>query len=466
MKRKMLWTVLVFATLGVAVPAMGANFELHGDLNHRFLLYTNHHDWLNPDTQGEINDETVSESYGEVKYRFWMDASSDDGAVKGVFAIEIGGIRFGESADGGRFSGDGRNLETRWAYLDMQLPGVDTPARFSIGLQPFTANGFLWQETATGVIYNGAPNDVLSYQLAWIRGEDVLARDTATDDFEDQDNYFARFGFKPADAVKLGLFGLYQSGDLSASGAAFTSRDYQVKSFAGNVDHQIFTVGLDGNAEVGDFFVNWDIMYQTGGLDKVDYTDFISGQGNAGDDFDIQAYFGHVDLGVKLSRSKLTYTFWYASGDDDPTDKDFDAFIATDLDRDDSIAIFEGLYTDDNSYFTERPYIADKGFIMNKLAFDHQTTEKFSWGAAALYMMTAEDLEYTDAGGTSRESSEIGFEIDAYVKYMLYKNVEVALNAGYLFAGDALDAFEVGDLRDGSSDENIWGSSMRIRYRF
>jgi hypothetical protein len=49
---------------------------------------------------------------------------------------------------------------------------------------------------------------------------------------------------------------------------------------------------------------------------------------------------------------------------------------------------------------------------------------------------------------------------------MLWTNVEFAINAGYLWAGDALDAFETGDLRDGSSDEDIFGSSFRIRYKF
>ena len=174
----------------------------------------------------------------------------------------------------------------------------------------------------------------------------------------------------------------------------------------------------------------------------------------------------HADAGYKFGSHKLTYTFWYASGDDDPNDDDFEGYLAVDLDRDDNISLFEGLYTDDSTYFTERPYMLDKGFVMNKLAWDYQVSKKMTVGAAGMYMLTAEDIEYTNFGGGDESNDEIGFELNGYLKYMLYDNVEFKINAGYLWAGDALDAFETDDLRDGSSDENIFGSSFRIRYKF
>ncbi|UCF91199.1 MAG: hypothetical protein JSW39_23455 [Desulfobacterales bacterium] len=177
-------------------------------------------------------------------------------------------------------------------------------------------------------------------------------------------------------------------------------------------------------------------------------------------------YLLHADVGYKMGKAKLTYTFWYASGDDDPNDNDFDAFLAVDVDREDSQTIFEGNYVDDFTYFTERPYILDKGFIMNKLALDYQWTDKLKVGTAAMYMMSAEDFEYIDASGNRQSNDEIGFEMNAYAKYMLFKNVEFAINAGYLFADEAMDFFEIGDQRDGDADEDIFVSSARIRYRF
>jgi hypothetical protein len=49
---------------------------------------------------------------------------------------------------------------------------------------------------------------------------------------------------------------------------------------------------------------------------------------------------------------------------------------------------------------------------------------------------------------------------------MLFPDVEVALNFGYLFAGDALDVYEDDTIQDGSSDEDIYITSARLRYQF
>jgi hypothetical protein len=125
----------------------------------------------------------------------------------------------------------------------------------------------------------------------------------------------------------------------------------------------------------------------------------------------------------------------------------------------------QGGYTDD-TYFTERPYIHDKGFIMNKIALDSKITDKLTVGTALMYMMTAEDIEYTDNQGRSQEDDKIGFELNGYLKYLLYQNVEFAVNAGYLWADDAMDFFEVEEIRDGSSDEDIFISTARVRYMF
>ncbi len=104
---------------------------------------------------------------------------------------------------------------------------------------------------------------------------------------------------------------------------------------------------------------------------------------------------------------------------------------------------------------------------MAKLAWDQKATEKLKYGGALMYMLTAEDIKYTNAAGTkSFKNDEIGWEIDLYLKYMLYKNFEFAINAGYLLAGDALDAFEEDKIRDGNADEDIFMSSCRFRYKF
>jgi len=184
--------------------------------------------------------------------------------------------------------------------------------------------------------------------------------------------------------------------------------------------------------------------------------------GRANDDFDMKAYFFHLDAGFTWDKSTLTYTFWYASGDDDPTDDDFEGYVAVDVDSFDNVVLFESL-ADDN-VFTERHYLLDKGFIMNKLRFDYKATDRLNVGVAAMYMMTAENIEYIDNNANSQKEDTIGFEIDADMSYTLFQGLTFNLAAGYLFADDAMDYFE--EDTDGRSDEDIFRLLSSIRYKF
>ena len=457
----------VVLVVGFAGTASAAEFKLSGDFNNRFMLYTDQGTMFSASEtirspQRVINRDGIDESWGEVKYRLVVEASTNDGKVKGVYAIELGALRFGNGAGiggstrtgGGDFSGDGINIETRFAYTDFQLPGVASKARFQIGLLPFKVNSFLWDETAMGVQFKGTigPTDLT---LAWMRGRESFNNSPDDDLFEDLDAYLARVDFNIAKDIKAGLFGLYtrRNPGNEADNAVFNpANQYLVKLFP-NVEFDIYNLGTDGSATFGNFFVNWDLIYQGGTV-----TD------NTARERDVKAFLAHADVGVNLGKLRLTYTGWYASGDDNPADGDIENFLSVDVDRFDSIIFFEGGYTDDN-YFTEAPYILDRGLIFNKLALDYQASDKLKVGAAVLYLMTAEDIRYTDDTLVARNEDKLGTEIDAYLSYKLYKDVEFAINAGYLIADDAMDFFDATGQRNGDA-EDVFRSTARVRYIF
>ena len=107
--------------------------------------------------------------------------------------------------------------------------------------------------------------------------------------------------------------------------------------------------------------------------------------------------------------------------------------------------------------------------MLAKVAFDWNATDKLKVGAALAYMLTAEDVEYIDGDGVTgqdQSEDEIGTEFMGYLSYKLYQNVEFAINTAYLVAGDAMDYWEEDSIRDGSSDEDIFRSQARIRYKF
>jgi hypothetical protein len=494
--QKFRWAWLGLLLCGVAYvlmagPAMAVKVDFHGDMNHRFLLGTNHNDFFQGEHNGKLDDDDVYDNFGEIKYRFWFEAASDDGDYKGVFATEVGGLHFGAD-DEMDYSGDEVQMEVRWGYFDFQLPFVDQESRMRMGLQPININPFLWKETVGGVTLNGSAG-VFDYQLGWLRGYEVnVASEDDEDLLDDQDSFYGRLDYKGVDNFKLGLFALYQMQDTDDSDPnqdydvtggdlnyGFTPASYEFKNFGYeevSADISLATFGLDGSMGFDPFFVNWDVMYQTGSIDHLEYANlndlndlrFGDKEFNELDlehkDYDVSAYFAHLDLGMNWNKHTFTYTFWYTSGDDDPDDDDLDAFMATDIDRADSIVLMEGSYADDD-YFTERHYILDRGFIMNKLGWDYQVNEKLQVGLAGMYMMTSEDVEYkSKLTGENVSEDELGMEVDGYVKYQLFENVELAWNAGYLAAGDAMDYFE--REQDGDSDEDIWRSDMRIRYTF
>ncbi len=467
MKKVKLLLLAVFCFMAMPLLVNAADVQVHGDFNNRFMLGSNHDEWFNGGGGGPLDTSSVYNFWGDAKYRLWTDYSTNEGKVKGVWAAEFGGIEYGKSGSvgksvGGGFSGDGINIETRWLYTDFKLPWNDNLG-VKMGLFPLKINKYFWAETQMGIQLYGNLGSA-KFIAGWTRG-DEYRNTTHNDDTTSLDSLYAKVDFKPTDNFKMNLWAdyIWKNLDSSVAAVGVTAKQgewYEVKRLK-NADLSIFAIGASGNIKSGNIFANFDFIYEGGSVDQVAFTGY-DGLGKT-DDFDLNAWFAHIDLGYNFGNAKLKYTFWYASGDDDSNDGDFDGFMSVDVDISNSVTLMEGVYTDDD-YFVETPYIGDKGFIMNQLSLDYKASKKLMLGTSIMYMMTAEDIEYYDDNGKKQSDDSLGFEWNAYLKYKLYKNLEFAMNAAYLFAGDAMDYWEVDC--DGNSDEDIFVSTARIRYKF
>ncbi len=467
---------IALLALAVAAPAMAAKITAHGDLDNRMLVYTDQINFFssNSASNTELSNDDAPDTFATAKYRLWTKMETNDGNTYGVYAIEFGGLRFGSGgtgkASGGSFSGDGINIETRWAYTDFQLPSVDTKARFRIGLFSNNVNKNFWAESAMGVKFYTD-----NWYIAWLRGDDRQAAGGDSWGDGDLDTLSARYDMK-LEPAKVGLFLSYfwqdTQDDVSDFSSFNTFTSYALDDINIDTDFYALTFGVDGSwgtaTNQGKFFVNWDVMYQIGEFNDV------SGTGLAADatDMDLAAYFAHLDVGLNFGKATVTYTLYYASGDDNPNDDDLDGWLGADTDASFSVIMNEGGYTNDD-YFTDRYYIADKGIIVNKLALDYKATKKTKIGVAVLLLQTAEDMEWNnvDQFGTPGVTNtfaddSIGVELDAYISHKLYKNLTLAWNFGFLSSDDATDAFEPAGTRNGSGDVDVFRSTARARLKF
>ncbi|MGA6993069.1 MAG: hypothetical protein WBX50_04140, partial [Candidatus Deferrimicrobiaceae bacterium] len=456
---KHLKLLLAFAALAlmVAAPAMAAKFTFHGDLNNRFLVYTDQINFFSSDaSNASLEDQDAPDSFVSTKYRLWVEAATDDGKVKGVYAIELGALRFGAGGSvgksvGGSFSGDGVNIETRWAYTDFELPGTDF--RFRVGLQTHAVNPLFWAESAMGVKFYTD-----NWYLAWMRPKDTqsVAGDSWGDG--DLDAFTARYDMK-MEPVKVGFFLNYFTQDVNSASkpvalTGFMDADqvYAVDSLPSS-NFNMFAIGIDGDwsagTSFGKVFAAWDLIYENGSLD-----DMTTDGGVTTRNLDLSGYMLHGDLGVSFGAATVTYSVYYASGDDNPNDNDLDAYMEVDTDANYSIILNEGGYTDDDYFSDHYAPFGDKGIFVNKLALDFQASKKTKVGASVLYILTAEDV--TLVGGKTDDS--VGLEFDAYVSHKLYDNLEVALNFGFLAADDVMDRYEEVAKEDGNSDIDVWRS--------
>lgn len=459
-------SLVALGVLGGSSLVSAAQIDVHGDMNNRVEGYSNQGDWFNgaggSGKRGALKKDGKAENYAEIKYRLWMEAATDNNAVRGVYAIEVGGTRFGERSTGGSFSGDGKNVETRWAYVDFGLPN-SLDHRIKFGLQPVSIDKHLWEETATAVTFSGPMTATSNYQLLWGRG-DSSNDNPADDGFAGADNFAINLNGQLAPGLNVGGFLLYQINDqASVVPGTLDAVGYEVKSIADNSKYDIFnvggTVGYSFPIDAGKFFVNGTAIYQTGNVEGVNFKS-LGNVTNPSTSYDLGSYFLRTDLGIDFGVTKVTYTLWYSSGDDNSADNKLNAFMATDVDINESM-IFQENFTDDD-YFAETPYLADKGYLMNKLQVDHKLSNKVTVSGMAIYNSLAEKVTLGDG---SKDSS-LGLELGGRISYSPYSSLEIAAEAAYLFAGDAMDAFEESAIQNGKADEDILHVAGRVRYKF
>ncbi|OAQ20263.1 hypothetical protein [Thermosulfurimonas dismutans] len=412
-------------------------------------------------TVDEFNGKDLDDTWASLQFRLWAVASSDDGKIKGVWAMEVGSARFGEN-DQLDLHNESTNIESRMLYLDFALPWFEN-VRAKVGLAPYYVNRFLWNETAPGIALYGNTDlgfGNLDYALVWVRARDKWGSNNDKSDNNDADAYAIVLGY---DATKMsGLDKAKVLGYFIYLNDQTRSYNYYYNGLSS--DNQPWYLGLDLDLASGLWSLNTGFIYEGGDFD-------LHGNVPAGmdDNMDHDAYLLYAELGYRVNEQiKASFLWWWATGDDDPYDGDVENFNAIDTHTFGSVVLFEDAAFDDGYVVSRHPYLNNLGFQMYRLRVDYQATPRLALAAAVNYMKFDEDAYWVDEAGNVKNDDDIGWELDVYAKYELYKDLTLDVAAGYLWAGDGLDAWadKDGNGYVDSDADDMYRISVGVTYSF
>ncbi|MCD6272905.1 MAG: hypothetical protein J7K30_08675 [Deltaproteobacteria bacterium] len=390
--------------------------------------------------------ENVSTFFGLTKARLRCEATTDDGLAKFVYGLEVGTMNWGDKDENKGFglSGDGVNQETRFAYLQLAIPGLGDNQLVRAGLQPTKINQWVWSETAAGLTYHGKHEEA-RWMLGWYRGDEDRAGNSKDDDY-----YVAKIEGKVLPDLTLGLFAIWaELGDNNIAGADWTDVIEDTREY----DAKYYYIGTTSNFDNGMLFGNYDFIYQGGDIE------FIHDAGLAeAHDLDRKAWLGNLTLGYKFNNKfKLYGNILYVSGDDDPNDNDAENFDSIDVDVKVGIIFFkDSLLADCDRYVSDAPYLQDKGLINYALTGEYKIDKNHHLRGAARYLQTAEDMKRFD-----KKEKDLGTEFDIWYTYKYNKYVKIKVEGAYLVAGKGADL-----LAASSDGGNVFKLAAGVQFKF
>ena len=393
--------------------------------------------------------ENVSTFFGLTKARLRCEATTDDGLAKFVYGLEVGTLNWGDKDDeqGFGLSGDGVNQETRFAYLQLAIPGLDENQLIRAGLQPTKINHWVWTETAAGLTYHGK-NDKANWMLGWYRGDEDRAGNSSDDDY-----FVAKIEGKVLPDLSLGLFAIWTNlGDNDTSEDVDWDEEGNPTHYR-EYDAEYYYIGTTSNFDNGMLFGNYDLIYQGGDIEFKDY----AGSAEA-HDLDRKAWLGNLTLGYKFNNNfKLYGNILYVSGDDDPNDNNAENFDSIDVDVKVGIIFFkDSILADCDRFLSDAPYLQDKGLINYALTGEYQIDKKHHLRGAVRYLQTAEDMKRFD-----KKEKDLGTEFDMWYTYKYNKYINLKVDGGYLIADKGADL-----LAASSDGGNVFKIGAGVQFKF
>lgn len=347
--------------------------------------------------------------------------------------------------NGGRQGGDGVNVETKNAFLDVKVPGTPVAAR--LGLQGFgdnAFNGVVMNDDMAGVKVD-VKTDLALVTLGWFKLSEgtgaTLQNNVNRRDWDESDLYAVQAAVTPLPGLKL-LPEFYFADNMRTAASGDGFRQY----YAGfGASFKLAPVDLSG----------WAI-YQFGNDKKADEK--------------VGAYALSVKAAADVAGAKVALRgmFFPADKKDDkqtnftPPNGNNGAFEF----YDDNLTIFlaDVNYMNSNGGRLALTDAAYNGYGLLGAVLSGSFTppalpQMYVKGGLGYFRVT--DKEPGDAGTVARrelDGKTLGTEISAAVGYKLAEKVDVQLRGGYAWLGNAYN----GAAADGEDPKDLYKLALMV----
>jgi len=177
--------------------------------------------------------------------------------------------------------------------------------------------------------------------------------------------------------------------------------------------------------------------------------------GTPSGDQDVNAYA--LEAGLRWAPGSMEqndvafgFTWTYLSGDDDPTDSDYEAFtqVADNRVFGEIADFYQGLVSNNilDSYFA--------GVHIFNIDAEAALTDRLNGALEFYYFLADDDVAVRNAQGTpiaSGSNDDIGFELDAFLNYEVTEDLDAMVAAGFFAPGDAAKDWQGND-----QDDTAW----------
>jgi len=401
-------------------------------------------------------------------------------ALSGTIFFEMDSGHWGEAPGGrnqlGRWSGDQTAVEIKNVYFDFGVPVIPVPTTVRVGLQPLAVRPHMVALSDGMGITAGIKVDPATISLYWFKALENL--DYASDDVD-------IYGLQVAAKIQkmtVGGYGLYYNQNTYPLPAAVSSTvDY---------NSSMWWLGVFADGKLGPVDLNFD---------------FVVDRGEVKDQRNISPRARDVKYRGWATRLKVDYPWekfnfgvvgMYASGSDQK--KTNSTGLPGTTTPYGTTTTEVGGYTvptaSEQFPFGDSLLISGsgvwpgfQGYNVLNYAQMHRGSIGGTWvarlygsyKAAPWYKVTLAGIYIGDTTkngntignarktGTSlpRDDKTIGFEVDLINEINIYKNLKWDIGLGYLFAGDALEYFDLATGRN-KEGKDPWALTTRLTYSF